>query len=121
NSVIRYLDIRPGSIGASVVQLAYQIKTGLTSNQRDAYHVAAAVQDYLYRTGGFVYNTDVRGLCDGEKVVDCFLRIKQGYCEYFATTMVMLMRANDVPARYVVGYLPGQEQTDGTWKVDRSA
>ena len=53
--------------------------------------------------------------------VDCFLTIKKGYCEYFATAMVMLLRELNVPARYVVGYLPGQKQADGSWLVERSA
>jgi hypothetical protein len=119
--ISRYLDVRPGSMGPEAYDLANRIVAGLPSGQRDPYHIAAAVQDYLYRAGGFTYNTDMRGLCDGDKVVDCFLRTKQGFCEYFATTMVMLLRADGVPARYVVGYLPGQEQGDGTWRVDRGA
>ena len=47
--------------------------------------------------------------------VDCFIRIKKGYCEYFATAMVMLLRELGVPARYVLGYLPGRDpEDDGT-------
>lgn len=119
--ISRYRAIRPDSIGDSVVSTAREIRDRLPVGQRDPYHIAVAVQDYLYRTGGFQYNTDVRGLCGAEKLVDCFLRVKQGYCEYFATAMVMLLRALDIPARYVLGYLPGQRQSDGTWRVDRSA
>ncbi len=104
-----------------MLSTAQAIRDALPVGQRDPYHLALAIQDYLYRDGGFEYNTDVRGLCSGEKLVDCFLRVKQGYCEYFATAMVMLLRALDVPARYVLGYLPGQEQSDHTWRVDRSA
>jgi hypothetical protein len=94
----------------------------LPANQRDPYHVAVAVQDFLYRTGGFLYDTDVRGLCqDTSKLVDCFLQTKRGYCEHFATAMVMLLREMGIPSRYVLGYLPGREQDDGSWTVDRSA
>lgn len=117
----RYLDIRPGSVDDDVAALAQQILRSLPEDQRDPYHISVAVQDYLYRPGRFQYSTDVRGLCDGQNVVDCFLRIKKGYCEYFATTMVMLLRELGVPARYVVGYLPGIEQQDGSWLVQRSA
>ncbi len=119
--ISRYLDIRPGSIGTGTTSVAQTIVTGLSRNQRDPFHIAAAMQDYLYRTGGFTYNTDVRGLCDSDLLVDCFLRVKQGYCEYFATAMVMMLRAVGVPARYAVGYLPGQRQGDGSWRVGRDA
>ena len=33
----------------------------------------------------------------------------------------MLLRELGVPARYVLGYLPGHEQEDGSFRVDRSA
>ena len=104
-----------GQAGAS------RSRTVCPPDERTPYHVAVAVQDYLYRSGGFTYNTDIRGKCAGELLVDCFIRIKEGFCEYFATTMVMLLRAADVPARYVLGYLPGREQANGSWRVDRSA
>lgn len=117
----RYVEVEPDSIGPVVSATARQIVADLPANRRDAYHVAEAVQNYLYRSGDFTYRTDVRGMCAGEKLVDCFLRVRQGYCEYFATAMVMLLRTLDVPSRYVVGYLPGQEQGDGSFRVDRGA
>jgi hypothetical protein len=116
-----YLDIRPDSIGDEVYSTAARIRSSLSPAARDPYHVAQAVQDYLYASGGFKYATDVRGECSGEKLVDCFLRIRKGYCEYFASAMVMMLRALHIPARYVLGYLPGQEQDDGIWRVDRGA
>ena len=120
--VDRYLAIRPASVGELVDNTASQIVTRLSPNQRDPYHVAIAVQDYLFRSGGFQYNTDVRGLCeDNSHQVDCFLQTKQGYCEHFATAMVMLLREVGVPARYVLGYLEGQEQDDETWRVEAGA
>jgi len=119
----RYTAIRPGSIGELVSQTARQIKAQLPEERRDPYHLAVAVQDWLYRTGGFEYVTDVRGQCkDNLQLVDCFIQNKQGYCEFFATAMVMLMRELGVPARYVLGYLPGKDpENDGTWSVDRGA
>jgi hypothetical protein len=108
-------------MGDVVSQTAADIVAALPKAQRDPYHVALAIQDYLYASGGFKYTTDIRGECAGEKLVDCFMRIKKGYCEYFATAMVMMLRAQGIPARYVLGYLPGQQQEDGTWRVTRGA
>lgn len=118
----RYLEIRPGSIGQSVTDTARWIVNQLAPEKRDVYHITVAIQDYLNKTGGFQYRTDVRGIdCGDDILVDCFLRTKQGYCEFFASAMVMMLRAIDIPARYVLGYLPGREQPDGSWIVDRSA
>lgn len=116
-----YLEIRPQSIGSDIYDIAGTLRDALPRTERDPYHIAKAVQDYLYSAGGFTYSTDLRGQCNGEKLLDCFMRIKKGYCEYFATTMAMMLRTLGVPARYVLGYLPGKEQTDGTWRVDRGA
>src|SRR6185312_4519207 len=47
-------------------------------------------------------------------VTDYFLfDAKAGYCEYFATAMTVLLRADNIPARMVTGYLPGARQADG--------
>ena len=32
---------------------------------------------------------------------------KAGYCEYYASTMAMMLRELDIPARLVEGFLPG--------------
>ena len=117
----RFIEVRPGSVGPIVSQTADRIVAGLPLDERDPYHRAVAVQEYLYQTGGFEYNTDIRNMCpDDSQKVDCLLEIKQGYCEYFASAMVMLLRDMGVPARYVLGYLPGKEAGD-VWTVDRSA
>lgn len=117
----RFIEIRPGSIGDLTYETADQIVSLLPADERDPYHVADAMQSFLYRDGGFQYRTDVRGLCGREKVVDCFLTTRVGYCEYFATAMVMLLRTQQIPARLAMGYLPGRELEEGSWEVARSA
>jgi transglutaminase-like putative cysteine protease len=117
----RYVDIRPNSIGPVVDQTTDRIVQSLPAGKRDPFHVAEAVQDYLYEDGGFAYRTNVRGLCGAERLVDCFLRTKAGYCEYFATAMTMMLRTQDIPARVAMGYLPGRKLRDGTWEIDRGA
>ncbi len=34
--------------------------------------------------------------------------LKQGYCDYFATAMVVLARLNGIPARLAIGYTMGR-------------
>ena len=120
--ISRYLQVNEATLGDIVTETAHDIIASLPASRRDPYHIADAVENYFYSTGGFQYNTDVRGLCPADKLlVDCLLEIKQGYCEYFATAMTMVLRELGIPARYVLGYLPGREQQDGSWLVDRSA
>jgi transglutaminase-like putative cysteine protease len=116
-----YLEIRPQSIGSEVYDIAGQIVDSLPRTERDPYHVAKAIQDYLYGSGEFEYTTDLRGQCNSENTVDCLLRIRKGFCDYFATAMAMMLRTQGIPARYVRGYLPGREQTDGSWRVNLGA
>jgi transglutaminase-like putative cysteine protease len=117
----RYLEIRPGAIGSRVYDEADRIVGGLPADRRDPYHIAEAIQDWFWRDGGFSYDTDVTGTCRGENLIDCFLEVRVGFCERFASAMTMMLRTQGIPARYVVGYLPGQKTGARTWRVDRSA
>jgi len=40
-----------------------------------------------------------------------------GYCTYYATTMTVMLRTLDVPARFVVGYTPGERVGNDRWVV----
>jgi len=56
----------------------------------------------------------------GNNPVDEFLfETRRGYCEYFATSFVTLMRMADVPSRLVVGYQGGEWNPAGNYMVIR--
>ena len=83
------------------------------------YEQALAVQDELRQMR---YEEDLDDQCQGfEAFPECLLTIEEGFCQQFATTMVMVMRAMDVPARYVTGYLPGTLDETGRWEVEKQA
>lgn len=60
------------------------------------------------------YDLDTPSIPTDREFVLYFLReSKRGYCVHFATSTVMLLRANGIPARYVTGYrVTGEE---GQW------
>lgn len=90
---------------SSVPELATEIIA--KGNLSNPFDIADAFQWYLSDPANFTYRANVRGLCEpGESVPDCFVRIRQGYCEYYATTMIMMLRSQGIPARLAVGYLP---------------
>jgi transglutaminase-like putative cysteine protease len=80
------------------------------NNLGNPFDIADRFQYYLSDPKNFRYNANVSALCRaGEPVADCFLRIKQGYCQYYATTMILMLRSQGIPARLDVGYLPPGE------------
>lgn len=57
----------------------------------------------------FTYTTDTRDVdCRSDGFTECFMQAKRGYCMYFATAMTMLLRYQGIPARFVIGFLPGE-------------
>ena len=91
----------PDSVPERVLALARD----LTASERTAYDRALAIQNYLRE---FPYTLDIPVPPAGRDVADYFLfDLKQGYCDYYATSMVVLARAAGLPARLVVGYANG--------------
>jgi len=86
----------------------------LTANAENPYDTARVLEQWLQNS--YDYSLDIerpRG-----NIADEFLfEMDAGYCTYFATTMVTMLRTQDIPARFVVGYTPGQQVDDSEWVV----
>jgi len=96
----RYLAL-PSAVPARVLELARD----LTGAEPTPYDQARAIESYL-RT--FNYNLDLPAPPPTREIADYFLfDLQQGYCDYYATAMVVLARAAGLPARLVVGYAGG--------------
>ncbi len=94
----RYLSL-PQAVPDRVLALARD----LTATEPTPYDRAVAIERYL-RT--YPYNLDVSTGPTGADIADYFLFvIGEGYCDYYATAMVVLARAAGIPARYVMGYI----------------
>lgn len=53
-----------------------------------------------------------------ENIAASFLfEMEKGYCTYFATTMVVMLRTQGIPARFVTGYTSGQRVAENKWVV----
>jgi transglutaminase-like putative cysteine protease len=89
----------------SVPERVRALARDLTATGPTPYDRAIAIQNYLRE---FPYTLEVGAPPTGRDVADYFLfDLKQGYCDYYATTMVVLARAAGLPARLVVGYASG--------------
>ena len=103
----RYTQL-PDGITQRTADLAQQLSKGTTNT----YDLAAATEQYL--RSNYLYLDHINLPPFDRDVTDYFLfQSKQGYCEYFSTAMLVLLRLNGVPAREVVGYLPGARAEDG--------
>lgn len=84
---------------------------------------AVRIQDYL-RSASFTYSLTLAPTrtVDGKKLdpLSNFLVTKKGYCTQFATAMIMLARADGIPARMALGFLPGTPTADDTYTVLQS-
>lgn len=110
----RYRLLPDGSAPNTIAtpQRVKDLAAQLAQGQRSPYDIATAMEHYLRATYG--YATVVNNPPTNRDVADYFLfDAKEGYCEYFATAMTVLLRADSIPARVVTGYLPGARQPDG--------
>jgi transglutaminase-like putative cysteine protease len=74
----------------------------------------------LFREQAFYY-TLTPPLLGSDGVDDFLFRTRQGFCEHYASAFVFLMRAAEVPARVVTGYLGGERNPFGDYLVVRQA
>ena len=104
-SVRRYQNL-PDELPERVRDLAIR----LTIDQPTPYDQVMAIQNYLRQ---FPYSLDVPGSPANREVADYFLfDLQKGYCDYFATTMAVMVRAIGIPSRLVTGFSSGSYDYD---------
>lgn len=65
------------------------------------------------RANGFEYSLSTAPGTSGDDLLD-FLTERRGYCEQYAGSMAVMVRAAGMPARVALGYTPGTVQENGT-------
>ncbi len=99
----------PATVPERVRRLAAEITAGAATDLDKA----LAVQNYLRAT--YDYDRAVPLTPTNRDVVDVFLfESGRGFCSHFASAMVVLLRAVDVPARVATGYAMGIYDTGRT-------
>lgn len=112
----RFVQI-PEDFPASVAELARQLTTGLVT----PYDKAKAIEAYL-RT--IPYNDAIPAPPAGRDPIEYFLfDIREGYCDYYATAMAMMLRVVGIPARTASGYAEGafDEESGAYYVTERDA
>ncbi len=103
----RYLQI-PEAFSSRVTELAQS----LTMTATTPYAKAKAIETYL-RT--IPYNDAIAAPPPDADPIEYFLfTIHEGYCDYYATSMAMMLRVLGVPARVASGYAEGIYDEEST-------
>ncbi len=104
----------PASTTSRTVDLAASLRAATT------YDTILAYQQWLATNTR--YDLDAPVPPDGADAVDDFLfESKLGFCEQIASTLVIMLRSQGVPARLATGYVPGErDRVAGVWKVRAS-
>jgi transglutaminase-like putative cysteine protease len=117
---VRALYLSTAGVTDRVRQLAEDVTAGAAS----PYERAKALARYLSRDDSFHYSTRGALPKSGQDLVDFFLfdetANRTGYCEYYASAMVMMARAVGLPARVAVGFAPGEAAADDNYVVRES-
>lgn len=78
----------------------------MTAGSKNAYDKAANVERILKTR--YAYTLDLSGPPAADPMANFLFKKKAGNCEYFASAMTVLLRAEGIPTRYVTGFLPGE-------------
>jgi len=107
-----YLQL-PENISQDIKNLSLSLQSG------NELETVKNVENYL-KNGDYRYS--LKNLPTSNKPVDEFLfDKKQGNCEYFATSMAIILRVNGIPSRVVAGYRGGVYNDLGNYYILRQS
>jgi hypothetical protein len=78
----------------------------ITAGAQNEYDKAANIEAYLI--AHYAYTLDLSGPRAQDPLANFLFVRRSGHCEYFASAMVVMLRAEGIPARYITGFLPGE-------------
>jgi transglutaminase-like putative cysteine protease len=107
----RYLQLPP-KLDPRVPQLAHK----LTDSQPSPYRRALAIDRYL--TTQYSYTLQLPAQTPADPIADFLFRRRRGHCEYFASSMAVLLRTVGIPSRVITGFRGAQfNQVNATYIV----
>ena len=108
------------SLPESVTERTRALAAQLAADGQTEYDTAVAIQNYLRQT--ITYSLQIPPPPAGQDPVDWVLFTqREGYCNYYASAMVILLRSAGIPARLSVGFAEGAYDLDtGLYRVVES-
>lgn len=111
----RYLQL-PETVTPETIALAAELTAPYDNN----FDKSLVVRDYLREA--ITYNDQIPAPPEGEEPVHYTLFVsKEGYCNYYASAMAVMLRSQGIPARVVSGYAQGDySEEDLAYRVRAS-
>ena len=97
---LRYLQL-PNYVDARIPALAHQV----SDNEPTSFRKAAAIASYLSKTYGYTLQLPL--VPPKDPVANFLFERKMGHCEYFASSMAVMLRTLGIPSRVVNGFRGG--------------
>ncbi|MGO4531508.1 DUF4129 domain-containing transglutaminase family protein [Paenibacillus sp. 2TAF8] len=91
----------------------------ITASAKTPYEKVALLQNYLQQNFNYTNNPDLSRKVSKDFVEGFLFDIREGYCDYFSTALVMMARSEGIPARWVKGYAPGQMSLNSDLQAPR--
>lgn len=78
---------------------------------------ALYLERFLANSGEFKYSLSLTGPVDRslDPIADFLINKKSGHCQFFASALALLLRANGTPTRLVVGFRPSEYNDYGSY------
>jgi transglutaminase-like putative cysteine protease len=113
-------DVERTYLGVSddVSDRVVDLADSVTADATNPYEEAVAIESWLETNKNYSLNATTD---PSRPVTRQFLfELDAGYCQYFASSMAVMLRSQGIPARYVVGYAPGTQIGEETYAVTGS-
>ncbi|MDY6765311.1 MAG: transglutaminase domain-containing protein [Halobacteria archaeon] len=91
-----------------------EFTSNLTANATTAYDKAVTIERWLEANKKYSLkvNRPPKNIA-----YNFVFNMNKGYCVYYATAMVTMLRSQGIPARFVVGYATGQQVDNNEWVI----
>lgn len=81
-----------------------ELATEVTKDAKSQYEQVEAILKYLRNNYTYSIKPDISKRGDEEPIRYFLFGNKEGFCQHFATSAVLMMRSLEIPARYVTGF-----------------
>ncbi len=114
-SVTRYLQL-PENLDTRIFELSKKI--GIENRAVSRFEKAKAIEDYLQTNYGYTLDLKASGK---EPLADFLFNVREGHCEYFASSLAIMLRTQGIASRVVNGFQRGEyNETAGVYVVRQS-
>ncbi|MCE5308931.1 MAG: DUF3488 and transglutaminase-like domain-containing protein [Acidobacteriales bacterium] len=111
----RQVHIKLPQPDARVIVLIRRITAGAhTDSSR-----AQAIEDYLH--ANYTYTTEIEDGSPADPIAHFLIESRRGHCEYFASSMAVMLRYLGIPARVATGFQSGVYNPVSGWYLIRAS